>query len=256
MLLTIDIGNTNISGGIFVKEKLKYRFDIATKTYKSTELSKKLTAYPEIFASVICSVVPKLTRVMQRNLKLFTGKNPHIIGKDLFVPIENRYRLPQQVGQDRLVNAYAASRLYTGPLIVIDSGTAITFDVISKDPAYLGGLIFPGMNMSLEALKEKTALLPKVKLQAPEIFIGRDTKNSILSGVVFGTAALSQELVARIKQSLGKNAQIIGTGGNIALIKRYSGMKIKINKDLTLIGIKLIYENSITGERGGFRKNS
>ena len=244
MLLTIDIGNTNISAGIFVGKKLKYRFDIVTKTYKETELVKKLRAYPEISASVICSVVPKLTRVIQRNLKLLYGRNPQIIGKDLIVPIENRYRIPKQVGQDRLVNAYAASNLYTGPLIVIDSGTAITFDVISKDRAYLGGLIFPGMNISLEALKEKTALLPQVKLQPPEMLIGRDTRNSILSGVVFGTAALSKELAARIKQSLGKNTRIIGTGGNISLIKRYSGMKIEIIRDLTLIGIKLIYQDN------------
>jgi type III pantothenate kinase len=246
MLLTIDIGNTNISGGIFVGGKLKYQFDIATKTYKKAQLARKIRAHFEISNSIICSVVPKLTRVIQRDLKLLTGRTPQVIGKDLVVPIENRYHLPKQVGQDRLVNAYAASRLYPTPLIVIDSGTAITFDVISKGRAYLGGLIFPGMNISLEALKEKTALLPQVKLQPPKMLIGRDTKNSILSGVVFGTAVLSKGLAGRIKQYLGKNTRIIGTGGNISLIKRYSGMKIKINKDLTLIGIKLIYENKIT----------
>jgi type III pantothenate kinase len=256
VLLTIDIGNTNISGGIFIGKKLKNQFNIATKTYNQAQLAKKIRAYPKISSSIICSVVPKLTQVIQRDLKFFYGRNPQIIGKDLIVPIENRYRIPKQVGQDRLVNAYAASCLYSCPLIVIDSGTAITLDVISKDRAYLGGLIFPGMNMSLEALKEKTALLPQVKLQPPQMLIGRDTKNSILSGVVFGTAALSEELALRVKQSLGKNAQIIGTGGNISLIKKYSGMKIEVNQDLTLIGMRLIYENIITGSRAGFRKNS
>jgi type III pantothenate kinase len=246
MLLTIDIGNTNISSGIFVGKKLKYQFDIATKTYKKSKLIKKLRAYPGISASIICSVVPKLTLTIQHDLKLLTDSNPHVIGKDLIVPIENRYHIPKQVGQDRLVNAYAASNLYTTPLVVIDSGTAITFDVISKNRAYLGGLIFPGMKISLEALKEKTALLPGVKLHPPKMLIGRDTKNSILSGVVFGTAALSKELAARIKHYLGKNTQIIGTGGNISLIKKYSGMNIEINRNLTLIGIRLIYENSMT----------
>ena len=245
MLLTIDIGNTNISSGIFVGKKLKHRFDISTKTYKKSELVKNLKAYSGISASIICSVVPKLTRVIQHDLKLLTGSRPYIIGKDLIVPLENRYRIPKQVGQDRLVNAYAASNLYTTPLVVIDSGTAITFDVISKDQAYLGGLIFPGMKISLEALKEKTALLPGVKLRPPKMLIGRDTENSILSGVVFGTAALSKELAERIKQHLGKNTQIIGTGGNISLIKKYSGMNIKINKELTLIGIRLVYENKV-----------
>jgi type III pantothenate kinase len=256
MLLAIDIGNTNITGGIFVADKLKFQFDIATKTYKKAELAKKLKAYSEISECIICSVVPKLTGKLALELRRLTGRKPYIIGKDLIVPITNLYHKPKQVGQDRLVNAYAACSLYAGPLIVIDSGTAVTFDVISKDKAYLGGLIFPGMKMSLEALKEKTALLPQIKLQAPKMFIGRDTKNSILSGVVFGTAALSKELVSRIKQSLGKNTRIIGTGGNITLIQRYSGIKIEINRNLTLIGIKLIDESRITGVHSEFRKNS
>jgi type III pantothenate kinase len=253
MLLAIDIGNTNITGGIFVGDKLKYQFDIATQTYKKTGLLKKLRAYPEISETIICSVVPRLTGKLAGELKGLTGRKPYIIGKDLIVPLTNLYHKPKQVGQDRLVNAYAAICLYNSPLIVIDSGTAVTFDVISKDKAYLGGLIFPGMKMSLEALKEKTALLPGVKLQVPKMLIGRDTKNSILSGVVLGTAALSKELVGKIKQSLGKNTRIIGTGGNITLIKRYSGIKIEINKDLTLIGIKLIYENK--NERVRHRTN-
>ena len=246
MLLTIDIGNTNITGGIFAGEKLKYQFDIPTKSYKKSLFVKKIRACPGISASIICSVVPKLTRIIQRDLKLLTGRNPYIIGKDLAVPIKNRYRIPGQVGQDRLVNAYAAINLYSSPLVVIDSGTAITFDVISKDRAYLGGLIFPGMNISLAALKEKTALLPHVKLEPPKMLIGRDTKNSILSGIVFGTAALSKELVARIKQSFGKNMRVIGTGGNISLINKYSSMRMEINKNLTLIGIKLIYKNEVS----------
>jgi len=245
MLLAVDIGNTNITAGIFVAGKLKHQFDISTKTYKKTALTKKLRVYSKISDSVICSVVPKLTWVMQHDLKLFLGRNPYIIGKDLIVPIENRYRIPKQVGQDRLVNAYAASNFYACPLIVLDSGTAITFDVISKDRAYLGGLIFPGMNISLEALKEKTALLPQVKLQRPKVLIGRDTKNSILSGVVFGTASLSKELVNKIKQRIGRQAMVIGTGGNINLIKKYSDTAIQIDTNLTLKGINLIYENKL-----------
>jgi len=141
-----------------------------------------------------------------------------------------------------LVNAYAASTLYGAPLVIIDSGTAITFDVISKDQAYLGGLIFPGMRISLEALGEKTALLPRVKLQTPKNLIGRDTKSSILSGVVLGTVALTKELAAKIKQFLGKNAKFIGTGGNINLIKKYSGMNMIVNRNLTLTGIRLVYD--------------
>ncbi|MDD5130601.1 MAG: type III pantothenate kinase [Candidatus Omnitrophica bacterium] len=252
MLLAIDIGNTNITAGVFYANKLKYQFDILTKNYKKSELIKKLRAFPGISAGIICSVVPRLTLTLQEDLKLLIGKNIYIVGKDLIVPIVNRYRIPKQVGQDRLVNAYAAKTLYRAPLIVIDSGTAVTFDVISKNQAYLGGLIFPGMKMCLKALKEKTALLPEVKLQTPKTLIGHDTKNSILSGVVFGIASLSETLTAKIKQRLGKNTLIVGTGGNIALIKKYSGMPMKINKNLTLTGLKLIYEEKI----GEFIKNS
>ncbi|PIQ88002.1 MAG: pantothenate kinase, partial [Candidatus Omnitrophica bacterium CG11_big_fil_rev_8_21_14_0_20_43_6] len=141
MLLAIDIGNTNLTCGIFVKGQLKRQFDLPAKTYKKGQLANKIRNYPKISAGVICSVVPKLTRIVQAELRQLTGKYPYIIGKDLIVPIENRYRVPKQVGQDRLVNAYAASTLYGAPLVIIDSGTAITFDVISKDQAYLGGLI-------------------------------------------------------------------------------------------------------------------
>lgn len=249
MLLAIDIGNTNISFGIFAPQhgrkggEIVKRFDLCAKSYSKSKLAKQLANFSKISDTVICSVVPKLTEIVQSDLKHLTGKTPYIIGKGLVVPIKNLYRKPKQVGQDRLVNAYAACNLYQAPLIVIDSGTAVTFDVISKKKAYLGGLIFPGMRLSLEALKEKTALLPQVKLAKPKEFIGRDTKNSILSGIVFGIAALSQELAKKIKKSLGKEALVIGTGGDILLIKKYSGIKIKVDRNLTLKGINFLYEN-------------
>lgn len=251
MLLAIDIGNTNISFGVFAAKhasksgEIVKRFDLCAKSYSKSKLAKKLGNFSKITDTVICSVVPKLTGIVQSDLKHLIGKTPYIIGKDLVVPIKNLYRKPKQVGQDRLVNAYAAGNLYQGPLMVIDSGTAITFDVISKSKAYLGGLIFPGMRLSLDALKEKTALLPQVKLTKPKEFIGRDTKNSILSGIVFGIAALSQELAKKIKKSLGQGTAVIGTGGDILLIKKYSGIKMKIDRNLTLKGINCLYENKI-----------
>jgi len=243
MLLAIDIGNSNIKSAIFKGKKIIKKFDIPVKNYSRSKFTKKITASLPISATVICSVVPELTKIFKHDLKLLTGKTPYIIGKDLIVPMKNSYRNPKQLGQDRLVGAYAACNLYKAPLIVIDSGTAITFDVVSAKNEYLGGLIFPGMEISLEALRERTALLPRIKLQQPRSFIGRDTKNSILSGIVLGTACLNKEVVSRIKQFIGKDALVIGTGGNIHLIKKYSGMGIKIDADLTLKGINLIYGN-------------
>lgn len=245
MLLAIDIGNTNISCGIFKEARLIKQFDILTKSRFNTAFSKKFKKTARISAIIICSVVPAQTGIIFRELAALTGRKPYIIGKDIIVPIKNLYRKPSQVGQDRLVNAYAANILYQAPLIVIDSGTAITLDVISRNKAYLGGLIFPGMEISLKSLKEKTALLPQVKLARPKGLIGKDTKNSILSGIVFGTADLCNGLIKRLKQKLGRDSLVIGTGGNIRLNKKYCKTNIKVDKDLTLKGICLIYKNEI-----------
>ena len=251
MLLAINIGNTNINFGIFTQNSSKknnktaLKFNLAVKNYSRAKLAKKLGLHPEISKIIICSVIPKLTKIVQLNLKSLTGINARIIGKDLAVPIKNLYHQPKQLGQDRLVNAYAASQLYSTPLIVIDSGTAITLDVVSKNRTFLGGLIMVGVEMSLAALNEKTALLPKIRLTQPLKLIGQDTKSSILSGIIFGTTAAIDELTKQIKRYLGKNTLIIGTGGNIPLIKRNSKIKIHVDKDLTLRGIKLINENEI-----------
>ena len=191
---------------------------------------------------VICSVVPKVTGVLKKGLLRLLGRRPYIIGKDLVVPLKNLYRNPKQVGQDRLVNAYAAVMLYKAPLIVVDFGTAVTFDVISKDREYLGGMILPGLAISLDTLAERTALLPKVKLDKPKEFIGRDTKTSMLSGIVYGFAALTDDLAQRIKDKIGRQAKLIATGGNIALIAGYCKSIDKIDRDLTLKGLSFIYE--------------
>ena len=243
MLLAVDIGNTNITFGVFKGKILKTQFDIPSASYKKETLIKKIRNTALDCQSVICSVVPRLTKILKQDLEQFTKKTPLIIGKDLAVPIKNSYRLPKQVGQDRLVCAYAASYFYGYPAIIIDSGTALTLDVVSKKGAYLGGLIVPGLQMALNTLHEKTALLPQVKLIAPKVLIGRDTKSSILSGVVFGASALIQDLSQRITKFSGKTTRIIGTGGNIALIKKYTHIKIVVDQRLTLKGINLIYLN-------------
>jgi type III pantothenate kinase len=189
----------------------------------------------------ICSVVPKLTAALLHDLKTLTGKTPQIIGKDLMIPIKNYYQNPKQLGQDRLINAFAVMKIYCGPAIIIDSGSTITFDILSKKNTYLGGLIFPGLNALLKNLNDKTAQLPLIKLTKPNSLIGTNTKDCILSGVIFGTAALTKELIDKLKNQLGKNTSVIGTGGSIALLKKYSGIKIKIDENLTLKGINFTY---------------
>jgi len=239
MLLAIDIGNTNINFGIFQGNKIIKRFIIPTKDYSLRKLKRGLGRV-EINNAIICSVVPQVTKILVKDLKKSLGKRPYIIGKDILVPIKNLYRIPRQVGQDRLVNAYAGVMLYGAPLIVVDFGTAVTFDAVSRNKEYLGGMILPGLGISLDALAERTALLPKIKLKRPQELIGRDTKSSILSGMVYGFAALTDDLVLRIRNKISKSAKVIGTGGNINLINKYCKRLDRIDRDLTLKGVSLI----------------
>jgi len=254
MLLAIDIGNTNISFGIFSAtkrggfannygekgNKIIKRFDIPTKDYNLRKLRRNLGKINADDA-IICSVVPDAAKIVKKDLQKLLGRRPYIIGKDIKVPIKNLYRNPRQVGQDRLVNAYAGIKFYGCPLIAIDFGTAITIDVVSKNKEYLGGMILPGLGISLDALRQRTALLPKVKLRKPEEFIGRDTKNSILSGLIYGFTALADGLTRKIKKSIVKEAKVVATGGNISLIGKYCKQIDKIDADLTLKGLNLIY---------------
>jgi type III pantothenate kinase len=244
MLLAIDIGNTNISFGVFQGNKIIKRFNILTKAYRLKGLKRKLSRV-SITDAIICSVVPASSKVLRKDLEKLLGNQPYIIGKGIKVPIKNLYRKPWQVGQDRLVNAYAGVMFYGSPLIVVDFGTAITFDVISKNREYLGGMILPGLEMSLSALAEKTALLPKIRLERPWELIGGDTRNSMLSGIVYGFAGLTDNLLEKIKSKIGKNARVIGTGGNINLIGRYCKRMDRIDRDLTLKGLYLIYNHRI-----------
>jgi type III pantothenate kinase len=241
MNLTIDIGNTNLTLGLFKKNRLIKRLALATKSPDYYPFLKKLFSRYQIDKVIVASVVPKATRKLEVALKRLNASQVLILGKNLVVPIKNRYQFPKQVGQDRLVNAFAAIKLYGAPAIVVDFGTAITFDAISRKQEYLGGLILPGMETSLAALKEKTALLPKIKLSAaPQDLIGKNTRQSMLSGVIFGFASLTDGIVNKLKRKLGQNTKVIGTGGNIRFIRRHCQEFSATDIDLTLKGLNLI----------------
>ena len=242
MLLSVDIGNTNINCAVFGGKRLLKRFSIPTRKYAVAHLRNFLSEIT-INDSIVCSVVPKLTQILKLDLGRLLHKRSFVLGRDVKVSIKNLYRKPRQVGQDRLANAFAGIVLYGAPLIIVDFGTAITFDIISKNKEYLGGMILPGIDISLEALAEQTALLPKIKLDRPKEFIGRDTRSSMLSGVVHGSAAVTDCLTERLKGQIGRKAKVIGTGGNIDLIKRYCKGIDRVDKDLTLKGLNLIYHH-------------
>jgi type III pantothenate kinase len=164
-----------------------------------------------------------------------------VVGQDIKVPIKNNYRYPRQVGQDRLVGAYAAKVFYGVPLIVVDFGTAITFDVVSKKGEYLGGIIVPGIRLTAESLFKKTALLPKVEIARPKELIGRDTKNSILSGIFYGYGSLCDGLVRLINQELQFRPKVIATGGYVEIMQQFSREIQKVDEELIFRGLSLLY---------------
>ena len=199
-----------------------------------------LKAAEDINGVIIASVVPlALSRVLVELRRTF-GCAIRITGRDVVVPIRNRYRIKAEVGQDRLVNAYAAMKLYGSPAVIVDLGTAITLDVVSAKSEYMGGLILPGIEMSLAGLFRKTAMLPRVELKEARSIIGRDTVNSIRGGILFGFGSMCDGLIARYRAMLGKKTKAIMTGGNAGLISRYTKSVQAVDEDLTLKGLYLI----------------
>jgi type III pantothenate kinase len=160
--------------------------------------------------------------------------------RDIKAPIKNLYKKPRQVGQDRLVNAIAAKELYGCPAIVVDFGTAITFDVVSKKGEYLGGLIFPGIETSLNALSEKAALLPKISVTPPKGLIGRDTADSIKSGVFYGIGSLCDGIISRLDSVKSVRMTVIATGGHALVISKFTKNIRLIDPHLTLQGLRII----------------
>ncbi len=244
MLLAIDIGNTNITFGLFKGKRLIKTAHIPTSAAQGYKrFFQKEAKCPEIKAIVMCSVVPQATKALEHLLRKSFDSEIFILGRDIKVPIKNLYKNPKQVGQDRLVAAYAAYTLYHKgtPLVVIDFGTALTFDVVSRNGAYLGGLIAPGMEMSLNALSEKAALLPKVRLVKPSFILGKTTKDSMASGAFYGYAAMCDGLVRRIEKRFGEKFYVVATGGNAHRISPLSSSIDKVDEDLVLKGVNLAF---------------
>lgn len=248
-IIAVDIGNTSISIGLFTGRRLSKTYSLKTQEIKKragkniidADMQRNLSP-SKLQAVIIASVVPSLTASFVRSFKPLSETTPLVIGKDLTPPILNRYRYPEQVGQDRLVNAVAGYYLYGGPLVIVDLGTAITIDVVSKKGEYLGGIISPGIDISLQTLHQRTALLPLVELASPTSLLGRDTINSIRSGIVIGYSCLVDGLVSRLKTKYAKDARVIATGGYLYLMRRYCHSIDKTNRFLTLYGIKITYD--------------
>ncbi len=236
MLLAIDIGNTNISLAVISKDgSIKKRYHTPTHKLSLMPILKKLQK--RIDRIFIVSVVPKTLREVKSSLKKkFKNTRIFVVGKDVKVPLKSLYN-KREIGEDRLATAFAAKSLYGLPILIIDFGTAVTFDVVSKKGVYLGGLILPGIKMSLESLSERTAMLPKTHLKKTRFFIGKDTTSSIRSGMIYGYSAICEGLVALFRKKIGKNIKVVATGGDAPLISRYTPSMKRIDLDLSLKGL-------------------
>lgn len=255
MLLAVDIGNTTINFGIFEDGKLKATWRLATSVHRMADeyaililnlLDRQSIAASQIRDGVLCSVVTPLTDVFEDMCRRYFKVSPLIVEAGVKTGIRICMENPREVGADRIVNAVAAHHLYGGPVIVIDMGTATTFDVVSEEWDYLGGAIAPGIATATEALFTRTAVLPRVELVHPKQAIGRSTVAAMHSGIVFGYVGLIKEIVARIQQELGTKAMVVATGGYAELLARETPIIEAVNPDLTLIGLRLIHEMNRT----------
>ncbi len=241
MKLLIDIGNTNSSIVLVEKKKILKRYFIHTSKGDIC-----LDAFNRLFGkyagqineALVVSVVPRFLKILKQVLKktIFPIKI-EVVGTDVIVPIKNNYKNPKQVGQDRLVTAYAAVKKYGSPAICIDFGTAVTFDFVNKKGEYEGGMIFPGLRIALKALVHDAALLPKINIRPTAGIIGKDTMSSMNNGVVRGYAKMCDGLIEEIRQKYGKNAKVIATGGDAKLISKYSKHMKRVVPDLIFHGL-------------------
>jgi type III pantothenate kinase len=249
MLLAIDIGNTNITLGLWDGREWRLQWRLRTVPGKTSDeygiylkaLLREVGAEQAIARVIISSVVPALNRTFAAMCRNYLRLEARLVQWDGDVGITVATANPAEVGADRIVNAVAAYHLYPGPSVVIDMGTATTFDAISAQGELLGVAIAPGMQLAVEALASRAAQLSKVALEAPPAAIGRTTVEAMQSGIVFGYIGLVEGLVRRMKTELNDpNVRVIGTGGLISLIAPHTDCIDQIEPWLTLIGLRLI----------------
>jgi type III pantothenate kinase len=258
LLLTIDAGNTNTVLGVHDGATLRAHWRLTTRREQTSDeygiLVRSLFAASDIDPAAIggvalASVVPPLTSVLRDLARQYLHQEPLTIEPGVKTGMPVLYEPPGDVGADRIVNGVAAHAAYGGPVIVVDFGTATTFDVVTRKGEYLGGVICPGIGISADALFQRAARLPRVDVRRPERVVGRSTVGSIQSGLYFGYAAMVEGLIARIRAELGEPARVVATGGLAETLGAEIPSIEAIDPVLTLTGLRLIWERNRPPQR-------
>jgi len=257
MLLAIDVGNTQTHVGIFDGEALREHWRFATEANATSDelagrawsmLGLRGLGMDAVQGAVVASVVPQLSPEYAAMCERYIGQSCLLVGPGVKTGMSIRMDNPRELGADRLVNAVAAYERFGGPCAVVDFGTAITFDVVSSEGEYLGGVIGPGIEISMDALAERTAKLPPVELGEPPGepggVIGKTTQASIRSGIVYGFAGAIDAIARRVERQLGPQTRFVATGGHAAVIVPFCETVDEIDDLLTLTGLRLVYERN------------
>lgn len=254
MMLAVDIGNTNIVLGVYRKRELLHHFRLSTARQSTVDeygvmihnlFHMSGISVKDVEGVIISSVVPPLVKTIEDMCIKYIGKDPLIVGPGIKTGLNLRYENPREIGADRIVNAVAAIEQYKCPLVVVDFGTATTFDCIDAGANYLGGAIVPGLGISTEALYQRASKPPRIELEKPKKVIGRNTVHAMQAGIIFGYAGQVEGIVKRIKVEMNApELKVISTGGLASLIAGETDCIDEVNPMLTLEGLRIIYDRN------------